>query len=150
MTDDNHGADNIRQMFEDGETIPPEPPDHDGDAGGGGVARKRAKGPPWTLPEDAPVEPLGISGDYYYFIDANRQLRTVRDDKMSRGKTQGLFGCHISYLYDVYPRLKAVTIDGKECWIVTGWMPEAAEEALRHACASRGVWDVMNRGKSVV
>ena len=138
MSDDKDN--NVRAMFAAPEELAPAPPDVG--EGQSSPPRKRAKGPPWYLPDDAPVECLGIAGELCFYLDANRQMRTVKAKDHSRLNVYSLFGQHAAYLYEVWPRMKQ---DKDGTWFSTGWMPEAAAESLMQACARRGVWDVTGR-----
>ncbi|MDH3236831.1 MAG: hypothetical protein OEQ29_25205 [Alphaproteobacteria bacterium] len=62
----------------------------------------------------------------------------MKDEKHGRLKILGLFGAARGFLYKHWPR---VSREGR----VTGFMPEAAAEALIAACCEAGVWDVYNR-----
>ncbi len=133
MTDEKgRGPGNLRKVVDNATPV------RRSGGGGEGGEPQRALGPPWLLPEDAPVIPLGVNGDNYYYLDALQQLRIVKDKDHSRLKVQSLFGHTTTYFYAVWPRLDA---KGN----ATGWMPEAPVEALMRAASERGVWDVVNR-----
>ena len=90
------------------------------------------------LPEDCPVKPLGINGDFYYYLDANHQLRTVKVKDHGRLGIQGLFGNRIEELYRHWP---SVDKEGR----LKSWRAEKVAEALMAAAADCGVWNVMGR-----
>ena len=131
----------VRLIFNNPQAIDPKPPEGVPDAGGGGDGapgdkpRRRRHG---GLPDGCPVQPLGINGDWYYYLDEGQQLRELKGEKHSRLGVQSLFGKDIGFLYDAWPRQNA---DGD----VTGWRPEKVAEALMGNAASRGVWDVFGR-----
>lgn len=90
------------------------------------------------LPEGCPVIPLGVNGDRCLYLDALHQLVELKKEKHGRLSLQGLFGSHIAYLYQTWPRKNA---DGD----TVGWRAEKAGEELMAACARRGIWDVFGR-----
>lgn len=90
------------------------------------------------LPVDCPVEPLGVLGRAYYYLDALRQLSCLPANEHSRLNLQALFGDRVGLLYDWHPR---ITKEGH----VESWRPERVAEALMVACARAGVWDVFGR-----
>jgi hypothetical protein len=109
------------------------------DPGGpAGPSRERRS----QLPEDCPVEPLGILDDVAYYLDDSRQLRALPAREHSRLGVQALFGTRIELLYRDWPRVNA---EGE----TTGWRPEKAAEALMTEAARRGVWNPMERVRGV-
>ncbi len=114
------------------------PPDRD-DAP---PARKpRGKGghtPVKTLPPDCPVMPLGVKGKSRFYLDALRQLVSLPASEHNRTNLMGLFGQHIHFLHNEFPRFnKRGDPDG--------WRPEQVAEALMTATSERGVWDPDDR-----
>jgi len=110
------------------------PPD-DPPGGGGGASGGRGV----ELPEGCPVVPLGVYDDQHFYLDRLHQLRALKAKDHSRLNVQALFGDLTSLLYDFWPRQKLDEVTGQ--WIVTGWKPELAAEALMAAAAARGVWN---------
>lgn len=102
------------------------------------------------LPAGCPVTALGIYGDVYWYLDALGQLRSLKAKDHSRLNIQALFGEGAAdYLRRHWASLKkvaAVTPGGVvEQWIVTGWKPELAAEALMAQAAKAGVWSPQDR-----
>jgi hypothetical protein len=89
------------------------------------------------LPEDCPVLPLGISGDASYYLDAERQLRSLEGKSHGRLQILHLFGRRLALVYRYWPRFK----DG----VMTGWRPERGAEHLMAAAARKGVWNPFER-----
>ncbi len=138
MTDP--GGENIVRMALDKAEQVARPPDEPpADSGGGGLGGERrsflGRG---DLPHTCPVEPLGVFGEMFWYIDALRQLRGLKAKEHSKLILTGLFGTHLALLYDAWPR---VNKEGK----TVGWRAEAVAEALMVACSRRGVWDVWGR-----
>src|SRR5690349_15230298 len=71
-----------------------------------------------ALPEDCPVEPLGILDDVFFYLDASRQLRALPAREHSRLGLQALFGQQIELLFKFWPRLSQ---DDDGNVITTGW-----------------------------
>lgn len=113
-----------------GEDGPPRAGDRQGGGGGGGA-------PKTILPEGCPVEPLGISGDVCYYLDASRQFRAMAAKEHGRLPLVNLFGDKGGWLYETWPRMDK---DGN----VTGWRPEKAAEKLMAACARKGPWSALD------
>ncbi|MDP2207045.1 MAG: hypothetical protein Q8K65_12155 [Alphaproteobacteria bacterium] len=87
------------------------------------------------LPEGCPVVPLGIKENVCYYLDANQQLRELKDKDHGRLQLLNLFGAQSSWLYDSWPR-----VDDKGN--INGWRPEKASEALMGTAADIGIIDV--------
>lgn len=136
MTEDKIKA--VRLVFEQAEAVEPAPEDVPAalpeDGGGGGGAAGGAAG----LGEMCPVVPLGIAGQFLYFMDDSRQIREIKHKDMSRLNVAGLFGARIPWLYNTWPR---VDKDGNK----TGWRPEKAAEQLIAAAHKAGPFDVNGR-----
>lgn len=96
------------------------------------------------LKPGCPVEPLGVNGQTFYYLDEMRQL--VALDPQKHGKTHiiALFGRKGKMVHEFWPRLSDKTgLDGKP--IVTGWKPEIAAEELMGACAMCGIFEPQGR-----
>lgn len=103
------------------------------------VEVKGGSGEPTGLPDDCPVEPLGVDHDWVFYMDFNRQFRAVRVEKHSRLMMLSLYGAAGKpVLWRHWPR---VNKDGE----TVGWRPEALQEALIAHASSLGVWDVYGR-----
>lgn len=129
----------VRLIFNNPQAVDPKPAESSAGGGRGATPedrpRRRRHG---GLPDGCPVEPLGINGDWYYYLDEGQQLRELKGEKHSRLAVQSLFGKDIGFLYDAWPRKNA---EGN----TTGWRPEKVAEALMGNAAGRGVWDVFGR-----
>lgn len=87
---------------------------------------------PW--PEGCPIVPLGKDGGTFYYLDALRQLRAIKDDKHGDSVLMGLFGRDTQLPVIYWPRQNK---DG----VVTGWRPELCKRVLMTAAAQRGIWN---------
>lgn len=118
----------------------PRLPEPDGDfppaADGGGAGRSPKPDP--SLPKGCPVTPLGIEGDYFYYLDASKQLRTLVPREHSRPGLQSLFAGQTDYLKEAWPKTSK---DGQ----VVSWRPERASEVLMDAAAGGGIWNPVER-----
>jgi len=124
------GQNNVRSMRDNAEEVipPDQPPPHEEES-------------EISLPAGCPVIPLGIYGDFYFYLDQRRQLREVKDKDHSRLKVSSLFGDQADLLEEFWPRMKQ---DGND-WVVTGWKPEVAAQALMSSAARKGVWSSFGR-----
>lgn len=100
--------------------------------------RKFGAGDVPSLPDECPVEPLGVEGGTYFYLDSLRQLRPIAARDHSRLNLMALWGDQTQQLYEAWPRS---TKEG----VVTGWKPEECAEALMRAAAERGVWSPQER-----
>lgn len=91
------------------------------------------------LPAGCPVVPLGVLGTVNYYLDAMGQLLPLAWKEHSHNNIKGAFGTRSDLLYQFWPR-KTQNKTTME-WIVTGWKPELASEALMAAAARQGVWN---------
>ncbi len=119
----------IRKVLDDAEPVvlPAEVGEGPGDSGG----------QKWSL-QASPVEPLGLSGEEYYYIDASGQFRMLRAREHSALNFIGLFGGHYRFLWRYFPR---VNKEGE----VTGWQAQRVAEEMMAACHLAGVWDAASR-----
>lgn len=108
---------------------PAPPPDSAEDAGQGKML---------FLPEGCPVQPIGINGATYYYLDQLGQLRELLAKDHSRLNLQSLFGRQSELLEEFWPRRtqNRKTLE----WETTGWKPEMCAQSFMAACADRGVW----------
>ncbi|MBE2191879.1 MAG: hypothetical protein IAE63_06840 [Alphaproteobacteria bacterium] len=99
-----------------------------------------------SFPDDCPIEPVGVYGNTYYFLDNNRHLHAIAGDKINKGTIVPMLGDKQNYKYEQWPRFKPILKDGEivgtDC---TGWRPEQAADCLIAEANRRGIWDV--RGK---
>ena len=100
--------------------------------------RERGGGRWEHLPEDCPVVALGVNGDHSYYLDANRQLRSLKAGDHGRLHIQHLFSPRIDVLWDNW---KKYDKEGN----VTGWDNAKVSEKLMMAAASAGIWQPENR-----
>lgn len=117
---------------------PQDPPPASSGSGGGGAA-----GPSWEaygLPDDCPVEALGVSGSQFYFIDASRQFRVLHYKDFGAHGLTSLFGdgAGQNWLDNAFPRYGK---DGRPI----GLDKELAVRSLMAACAKKGVFDADNK-----
>lgn len=87
------------------------------------------------IDDDCPVTPLGTKNGVYYYIDALKQFRELKDRDHGRMIVMGLFGHEIQYLFQGRYARK----DDDEH--VKGWKPEEVGKDLMAACAEQGVWE---------
>ena len=93
----------------------------------------------YALPQNCPVQCLGMASGVYYYLDANRQLRSLAAGKHNRLEIMALFGNQASLLSDYWPRWKTDKDGDAE---IIGWQPELAAQALMEACATEGLIDL--------
>lgn len=118
----------------------PPPPDDDGYGGGGGD--DEGGSPHFTVPDDCPVQPLGIDGKLFLFIDANKQFVELSHKDFGGHGLSMLFGKHQDYLDDHWPRTnnkgEAIGLD-KE-WAVRSFI---------NVCGEKGVFSSDNKIRGV-
>lgn len=87
-----------------------------------------------------PIVPLGVAGDNYFYLDANRQLRTLGSKDHGRLGVYSLLGAQAEdIVYKQFPRF------GRDGVSVTGWRAEKMAEVLMAECSSRGIWNADER-----
>lgn len=91
------------------------------------------------LPADCPVMPLGMANGIYYYLDAAKQFRAIKDKDHGRLVLMGLFGSKSMLLPQYWERRDK---SGKN---VVGWRPEECAEALMASAARKGVWSADER-----
>jgi hypothetical protein len=91
----------------------------------------------FILPDNSPVIPLGISGDYFHFLDDSRQLRSLHFKELAQAGIRSLFARHHEFLWSRWPRIDK---HGRE----SGVRYEAWAAALAHAASRKGVWDALD------
>jgi hypothetical protein len=134
--------DMIRAMRDQGETIPPAPPEPPPDEGGPGDE------PPGGLPPDCPVVPLGVSGDQYHYLDALLQHRVLSAKDHSRNNLMSLYGAALDgwgtpLAWVHFPRKVQNKSTGE--WEITGIKAEIAADTMMRVCARAGVWSALDR-----
>lgn len=104
-------------------------------------------GSPYDLsfPPDCPVLPLGIKGDYAYFLDEKRQIRPMKAADLNQGNIVALFGEKQDLLFTYWPRFTMVEKKGRMVRNVTGWRPEQGRQCLYAEAARQGVWEISDR-----
>lgn len=146
MTTTPDNTEKVRQMREAAEEVPPLPAADDPGAmpqdGAGALPPEVVQ---LFLPEGCPVQPLGMHGDWYFYLDQLGQLRAYKARDHSRLNIQSMFGRLSDLLTDdeYWPRLTQDKTT-KE-WHVTGWKPEEAARCLMGAAAVKGVWNPNER-----
>lgn len=102
------------------------------------TAKKRAYLVNYDLPVDCPVVPLGIEGDTFFYLDANKQLRPLAASKHGRLDLQSLFVPYTDLLDTYWP---AKDKEGE----ITGWKPEMCARALMDAAGKIGPVSIENK-----
>ncbi|HRK97418.1 MAG TPA: hypothetical protein PLE43_02955 [Alphaproteobacteria bacterium] len=97
--------------------------------------RKRKTLENYALPDSCPVSPIGTNNGIYFYLDANKQFRSLAAGKHNRLEIMALFGDKASFLSDYWPRRDK---NGD----IEGWRPELAAQALMEACAAKGIVDL--------
>lgn len=93
------------------------------------------------LPQDCPVQPLGMNNGVYFYLDANKQLRSLPAGKHRGTEIFALFGKGAEqFLYDNFPRYSKPDHDGKVT--VNGWKSEMVGQRLMEDCAAQGILDL--------
>ena len=125
-----------------------------GDGGKAPPPRDRPRDPPheppprddeegwFRVPPDCPVQPLGIDGKEFLFMDANRQFVKIHHRDFGGQGLASLFGDYQGYLDQAWPRINA---KGEPM----GLDKERAVRSLIAACARKGVFDSDNRIRNV-
>lgn len=91
---------------------------------------------PWR--DDCPVQVLGHCGGTFYLLDGAGQFVELTRDKLVHAQLRGVFLEHIPYLWQHYPRWKAVK---EGMFERVGWRPEQVAESLIVAASAAGVID---------
>lgn len=102
------------------------------------IQRPRRGQRPDGLPEGIPVEPLGVSGDTYYYLDALRQVRALDPRKHDKKFVASLFGTQTHLLEAFWPRYNK---EGDPA----GWNADDGAMALMQAAARKGIWDPLSK-----
>lgn len=89
------------------------------------------------LPEDCPVQPIGVSGPRLWLLDAIGQVRSF-DPPFGKGEMLGLFGGEMEWLAWAWPRFGK---DGK----ASGFANEEVLAALIKACTAKGPWNPIDK-----
>lgn len=114
-------------------------------ASGPGGRRHKAGWSPYSLdfPANCPIEPIGVYGDLYFFLDSKRHLQTVRGSEFKPKHVQSMLGEFQEYKCEAWPRWKKPDEDGRI--VCDGWRPEWAIDVLMAEAARRGVWNAEGR-----
>ncbi|WP_428247237.1 hypothetical protein [Ferrovibrio sp.] len=139
----------IRSMREGAEDAPPLESDAPPNDGGGDAPDD--DGRRYRLPDGCPVRPLGVMAKLCYYLDAQGQLQELSWKDHSRNNIMGMFGTKNYLLEEFWPRKKKVKDPdtGEEDWIVTGWKPEEAADALVAEASKLGIWSPYERVRGV-
>ena len=110
-------------------------------------SKKRAREgyAPYLLdfPADCPIEPVGMYGDTYYFLDSVRHLHALKGKDINKGTILPMLGEHQEYKFIAWPRWSKPDEEGET--YCTGWRPEWAGDVLIAEASRRGVWDVQGK-----
>lgn len=141
----------IRSMREGAEEAPPldSEPVADEDVAGDDELKRQDDDRRYRLPDGCPVRPLGVMAKTCYYLDAQGQLQELNWKDHSRNNIMGMFGTKNYLLEEFWPRKKKVIVDGIEDWIVTGWKPEEAADALVAEASKLGIWNPYARVRGV-
>lgn len=96
----------------------------------------------FRVPDDCPVQPLGIDGKMFLFIDANHQFTELSHKDFGGHGLSMLFGDRQDYLDATWPRLSA---KGEKIGLDKEW----AVRSLIAACARKGVFNSDNKIRGV-
>jgi energy-coupling factor transporter ATP-binding protein EcfA2 len=101
------------------------------------------------VPEDCPVQPLGLLGQKFYFLDFAGQLIQLGSE-FRKGELMALFGTRMRWLEDFFPQWKrapnnAVDDDGRPVFFKDGFSQKVAQQSLIMACSKRGLFDPKGR-----
>lgn len=96
------------------------------------------------LPPECPVIPLGISGKFSFFMDTNRQIRSVKTSEWGKKEVTDLFALTPNYVYWAWPRFDAKAAARGEVKI-NGIQADEAQACLVKAAAARGLFDPRER-----
>jgi len=88
------------------------------------------------LPENCPVQPLGISGDVHYYLDCLGQMRPIKAKDHTKNILQSMFSGQMDFIFRAWPRFD------KDGFLVSGqWKAEIATNQLMECSGKRGVWN---------
>lgn len=88
------------------------------------------------LPENCPVQPLGITGDVHYYLDCLGQMRPIKAKDHTKNILQSMFSGQMSYIFRAWPRFD------KDGFLVEGqWKAEIATNQLMECSGKQGVWN---------
>lgn len=96
----------------------------------------------FRVPDNCPVQPLGIDGKQFLFMDASKQFTAIHHRDFGGHGLSALFGHHQLYLDAAWPRLNS---KGDPI----GLDKDRASRSLMQACAEKGVFDADNRIRGV-
>lgn len=111
------------------------------DARAAGRGKRKTQTPhKMDFPEDCPVEPLGQNGDYIYFLDEKRQLRSIKSKDLNHSTISDLFIEQPELMYTYWPKGRT---DDEGNFTLTGFNPVQARDVLRKEAGRRGLIDIM-------
>lgn len=128
----------VRAMMADAEPVAQVRPERfkKGEPRGGVEAGKWSPGI-LGLPEDCPVQPIGVSGPRLWLLDAIGQVRSY-DPPYGKGEMLNLFGGEMGWLEWAWPRW------GKD-GVVAGFANEEVLASLMKACIAKGPWNPIDK-----
>ncbi len=116
------------------------PPDGDYDQDGRGSGPPSSRGADDRMPGEiypgSPVTALGVSGKFFFYLDALGQLQAV--DTHTKDRMRGIFGVHAANLHRYFAQYDK---SGK----VSGWKQEDLATNMVSACSEKGVWNMADR-----
>lgn len=113
---------------------PGEPYLHKGVAIDPGTWEPDARG----LPPGCAVQPLGVDGDVFYFLDVLGQLKGLDAGKFSQNTINALFMGRQHWLTWAWPQRN-------KAGAVSGWQAHKARETLMEACGHKGPWNATDK-----
>ena len=88
------------------------------------------------LPENCPVQPLGITGDLHFYLDCLGQMRPIKAKDHTKNILQSMFSGQMDFIFRAWPRFD------KDGFVVAGqWKAEIATNQLMECGGKKGVWN---------
>lgn len=88
------------------------------------------------LPENCPVQPLGITSDIHYYLDCLGQMRAIRAKDHTKNILQSMFSGQMDFIFRAWPRFD------KDGFLVNGqWKAEIATNQLMECSGKKGIWN---------
>lgn len=130
-------AHEVEVVFEeDGQKDLPVNPDDENDQEDDGTFRAIRMDWSTGLPKGCPVQPLGKSGDMFYYLDCLGQLQGLKSKDHTKNILQGLFAGKMDFIFKAWPRF------GNDKQVKFGqWMAEQATNQLMQCCGVKGIWN---------
>ncbi len=105
--------------------------------------KRKKKADKSDLPDGCPVTPLGRKEDMFFYMDANRQLQSLRADKHGHLFLKNLFAPNTEFCEVHWPRYGKSQNDEPPPIVGTDW--SKVSDALMNACARIGPIDLQSR-----